>query len=152
MGLSTASSAAANRAVSSSLVVWPYWQLITYSRPVSMAAATAAFLASSCSMVSSAWMPAWIFSQTLGTPKKAVGLTWPTTLIASVGTWQKYVWPAPQMARYSVNIRSAIWASGRYETQRTWFMVLPDISAVLHSYTTLACVMMTPLGLAVVPE
>ena len=75
IGVSTAASAAANLAASSSEVVLPYWQLCTYSRPTSMAAATAARLASSCSMVSSAWMPAWIFSQTLGTPKNAVGFT-----------------------------------------------------------------------------
>ena len=31
-------------------------------------------------------------------------------------------------------------------------MVLPDISAVLHSYRTLPWVMTTPLGLPVVPE
>ena len=44
-------------------------------------------------------MPACTFSQTLGTPKKAVGLTAPTTPTSSVGTGQKCTWPAVATGR-----------------------------------------------------
>ena len=55
-----------------------------------MAAATAARRPSSASAASSAWMPAWIFSHTRGTPKKAVGRTSPTVPISSAeALWQK---------------------------------------------------------------
>ena len=77
IGRRICSSAAANLSASSAEVLWPYWQLCTYSRPVAMAAATAAFLSSSCSPASSAWMPAMTFSKIRGTPKNAVGLTSP---------------------------------------------------------------------------
>jgi len=40
-------------------------------------------------MVSSAWIPARIFSHTLGTPKNPVGLASPTMPISSAGTGQK---------------------------------------------------------------
>ncbi len=49
-----------------------------------MAASMAARLAGSVSMASTAWMPAWTFSQTLGTPKNDVGLTSPTVRTRSV--------------------------------------------------------------------
>ncbi len=90
IGPSTCSSAAANLSASSGDVVWPYWQLRTYSRPVAIAAATAAFLASACSPASSAWMPAMTFSKIRGTPKNAVGLTSPIVAISwFAASWQK---------------------------------------------------------------
>ena len=51
-------------------------------------------LAGSCSAASSAWMRAWIFSQTLGTPKKAVGCTAPSVAASSAALGQKYTCPA----------------------------------------------------------
>ena len=75
IGRSTLSSAAANSAASAASVVCPYWQLRTYRRPASMAAAVAARRPSSASAASRACSPAWIFSQTRGTPKNAVGFT-----------------------------------------------------------------------------
>ena len=75
-------------------MVWPNSQLCTYRRPVSIAASTAARLSGSCSTDISAWMPAWIFSQTRGTPKKSVG--WAAPSVASrpvAASWQKYACP-----------------------------------------------------------
>ena len=64
-----------------------------------MARATSSRLLSSCSMVSSAWMPARTFSHTLGTPKNVVGLAAPTTPISSVATGQKCMWLAVATGR-----------------------------------------------------
>ena len=70
-------------------MVLPNSQLRTYLRPVAIAAPAAARLAASCSAASSAWMRAWIFSQTLGTPKKAVGCTAPSVAASSAALRQK---------------------------------------------------------------
>ena len=84
IGCSTLASACRNCSASSSGVVCPYWQLSTYfARSPSPArrppAGPGRLLAAS-----SAMMPAWIFSQTRGTPKKAVGRTSPSVPTSSV--------------------------------------------------------------------
>ena len=79
-----------------------------------MAAATAWRRAGSGSAASRAPIPAWIFSHTRGTPKNAVGRTAiraGTSPVAASG--QKYTCQPLAAARYTVNMRSAMWASGR---------------------------------------
>jgi hypothetical protein len=66
------------------------------------------------SAASSAWMPAWIFSHTRGTPKNAVGWAAPTVASSRVDAFgQKNTCHPLVMARYSVYIRSAMCAIGR---------------------------------------
>ncbi len=79
-----------------------------------MAAATAARRSGSVSAASRAPIPAWIFSHTRGTPKNAVGRTATiagTSPVAASG--QKCTCQPLSAARYRVNMRSAMWASGR---------------------------------------
>ena len=90
IGASTAASAAANSSSSPGGMVCPYWHASTYRRPVSIALATAARLASSCSRVNSDSMPARIFSHTRGTPKKPLGRTFPTTRTSCAESGQKW--------------------------------------------------------------
>ena len=108
-----ASSALANASSTSGVIALPYSWACVHARPAAIASVTSFWLAGSGSSASLAEMPVLIFSQTRGTPKKAVGCTSPSAPRRPAGSGIACTWLPRNGGAYVARMRSAMCASGR---------------------------------------